>query len=107
MEQINASEARQRVERWAEEGQELLARILPTILDECDRLQARAEAAEQNAGRLRSELGEVERELSDLRTVNDHLRREQAEIRTVFVKLADQASQLLQPLNEMLTKMES
>jgi uncharacterized coiled-coil DUF342 family protein len=52
------AEVRQRMTRWAEEGQSVL-RSLPGILAENDRLRARAEAAEQECERLRQEISEV------------------------------------------------
>ena len=53
-----AMEARRRLVRWAEDGQQILATIL-SVFTEHDRVKARAETAEQEGERLRRELTQV------------------------------------------------
>jgi hypothetical protein len=106
MDDLNAAEARQRLERWAEEGQHLLGRVLPALLEQHDRLRARAEDAEQVTERLRRELTELERELHTLRVENQLYRKDQAEIRDVFARLVEHTSQMLTPMNEILRKLQ-
>jgi hypothetical protein len=106
MDELNASEARHRVERWAEEGQHLLGRVLPALLEQHDRLRARADDAEQANERLRQELTELQRELHTLRVENQLFRKDQTEIRDVFAKLVDHTSQMLKPMNEILQKLQ-
>jgi hypothetical protein len=107
MEELNTAEARQRVERWAEEGQYLLSRVVPTLLEQQERLLARAEASEQSAEKLRHGLHEIERELQALRAENETYRKEQAELREVFGALVQQANHMLKPLNDVLQKLQA
>jgi hypothetical protein len=72
-------DARQRLARWAEEGQHVV-RAIPAILAEHDRWKARAEAAEQECERLRQEIDQVgetvRRVMSDsLQPLNETLQR--------------------------------
>jgi hypothetical protein len=106
MDELNATEARQRVERWADEGQHLLGRVLPGLLEQHDRLRARAEDAEQANEKLRQELADLQRELHTLRVENQLYRKEQTEIRDVFSKLVEHTSQMLKPMNEILHKLQ-
>lgn len=106
MDELNAAEARQRVERWAEEGQHLLGRVLPSLLEQHDRLRARVEEAEQANERLRQELTELQREVHTLRVENQIFKKEQTEIREVFAKLVEHTSSMLKPMNEILQKLQ-
>ncbi len=56
--EVAGADTRQRVIRWAEEGQYLL-RQLPGVFSEHERVRARTEAAEQESERLRQEIGEI------------------------------------------------
>jgi uncharacterized coiled-coil DUF342 family protein len=78
--EVPVADVRQRVARWAEEGQ-LVLRALPALLAEHDRWKSRAETAEQETERLRQEIVQV----------SDTLRRVLAET--------------LQPLNETLQRL--
>jgi hypothetical protein len=61
-------EDRQRVDRWLEESQYLLARIIPGYLDDRERLKGRLAAAEAEADRLRQDLEEARRDIAALRS---------------------------------------
>lgn len=100
-----STETRQRVERWMEEGQHLLGRIIPSLLEQLDRMKSRAEAAEQLSERLRRDLTELQTQTALMRTENEVFRREQAEIREVFARTRDHLSQLLQPIAEWCQKL--
>jgi predicted nuclease with TOPRIM domain len=106
MDELNTTEARQRVERWADEGQHLLGRVLPGLLEQHDRLRSRAEEAEQVNERLRQELTELQRELHTLRVENQMFKKDQTEVRDVFAKLVEHTSQMLKPMNEILQKLQ-
>jgi hypothetical protein len=61
-------EDRQRVDRWIEESQYLIGRMIPGILDDRERLRGKLEAAEQECVRLRQEIGELRKEVADLQS---------------------------------------
>ena len=61
-------EDRQRVDRWIEESQYLIGRLIPSILDDRERLRGKLEAAEQECVRLRQEIGELRKEVADLQS---------------------------------------
>lgn len=106
VDEINATELRRRITDWIGEGQHVLGRLIPGLLDQYDRLKARAEEAERQSERLRQELGELQQRLAGLQEENDALRREQEEIVALFRRVMDHTmEQVLQPMYEMLQKL--
>ncbi|MBM3221251.1 MAG: hypothetical protein FJZ38_21680 [Candidatus Rokubacteria bacterium] len=57
-------EDRQRVDRWLEESQYLIGRMIPAYLDDRDRLRARLETVEEDNARLRAELADARRAIA-------------------------------------------
>lgn len=102
MEEPELGSLQARVSRWAEEGQYLLGRVIPEMLDQHDHLRGRAEAAELDAERLRQENSALRDELIVLRSENAQLRNRQVEVATAFSRLIDQIVQAMAPFNEML-----
>lgn len=100
-------EARQRVHQWIEESQYLLGRVIPGMLSEQDRQRARADAAEQECDRLRHELGHAQAELTALRTENQTLQGDHAEVTKLLGSLTEHVTQMLQPMNELLVKLQA
>lgn len=100
-------EARQRVHQWIEESQYLLGRVIPGMLSEQDRQRARANAAEQECERLRHDLGQAQAELAALRTENQALHGDHAEITQLLGSLTDHVTAMLQPMNELLVKLQA
>lgn len=100
MEELESPETRERVGRWMEEGQYLLGRVIPTLIEQRDRLKGRAEAAEQASDRLRQEIGHLQHEVSALRTENHSLRKEQGEIGQIFAAVMEQLQQMMKALSE-------
>jgi len=107
MNDVDSAETRQRVQRWMEEGQYLLGRIIPGLLEKYDHLRTRANAAEQTSERLRQETSQLQDQINTLHHENQMLRKEQAEIREVFGKVRDQMSQMLQPITDMVQRLHS
>ena len=56
MEGMEGLDDRQRVDRWLEESQYLIGRMIPAYLDDRDRVRGRLETAEHDNDRLRVEL---------------------------------------------------
>lgn len=107
MNEVESGETRQRVERWMEEGQYLLGRIIPGILEKHDAMRARADAAEQTSERLRLETTQLQEQLNALIHENQTLRKEQAEIREVFGKVREQMTQMLQPISDIVQRLQT
>ena len=57
-------EDRQRVDRWIEESQYLVGRIIPALLDDRERLKAKVETSEQEGERLRQEIAALRKEIN-------------------------------------------
>jgi chromosome segregation ATPase len=107
MTEHESMENRERVARWMEEGQLLLGRVIPGLLEQLDRMKSRADAAEQLCERARQDLAELQNQISLLRTENHAFRQEQTQIREVFGRTRDQLNQLLQPINEVCHKLQA
>jgi chromosome segregation ATPase len=108
-----ASEARQQIERWIEESQRLLGRMLPSMLEDNQRLRDKVVTAEQDCDRmqeeiasLRRELGTLQSELEVLRGQHDYLRGEQAAVGESLTRALHHLGQMMQPINEMMTKLQ-
>jgi len=93
-------EERQRLERWLEDGQFMLGRIVPSLIEERDRLRARAEAAEEHCERLRQELNELHKTVTDLHSERQYIRQEQAAIAESIGTLLSQLTDLQRPLHD-------
>ena len=98
-----ALEDRQRVDRWLEEGQYLLGRIIPAFLDDRERLRGRLEAAEQDCERLRHEVSELRKEVGTLQT---RYRNEQSAMAEAFGGVMDLLGQLHKPLADINRRLQ-
>ena len=103
---------RQQVERWIEESQYLLGRVIPSVFDDNQRLRERAAAADAECDRMREEIAtlrrevhELQLELSGLRGQNDDLRGEQAAVAESLSRAVHHMNELMQPINEMVTRL--
>ncbi|MGH7323806.1 MAG: hypothetical protein ACREJ9_04070 [Candidatus Rokuibacteriota bacterium] len=106
------SEARQQIERWIEESQLLLGRIIPSVLDENQRLREKALDAERDYDRmreeiamLRREIGGLQSELEALRGQHEYLRNEQSVVAEALSRALHHMTQMTQPINEMVAKL--
>lgn len=106
------SEARQQIERWIEESQLLLGRIIPSVLDENQRLRDKALEAERDCDRMREEIatlrresGGLQSELEALRAQHEYLRNEQATVAEALSRALHHLNQMTQPINEMVAKL--
>ncbi len=107
-----ASEGRQQIERWIEESQLLLGRIIPSVLDENHRLKEKAVDAERDCDRmreeiavLRREIGGLQSELEALRGQHEDLRNEQTAVADALSRAHHHMTQMAQPLNELVAKL--
>ncbi len=114
IEHAEVAEARQQIERWLEESQYVLGRMIPGVLEENRRLRDRAQAAEQDCERTRGEMaslhrenGELQAELNALRVQQEHLRDQHAALADVVGRAAHHLSQLVSPINELVARVQS
>ena len=103
---------RQQVERWIEESQYLLGRVIPSVFDDNQRLRERPAASDAECDRMREEIAtvrrelhEVQLELSGLRGQNDDLRSQQAAVAESLSRAVHHMTELMQPMNEMVTRL--
>ncbi len=99
-------EDRQRIDRWIEESQYLIGRIIPTLLDDRERLKGKLEAAEQEGARLRQEIAELRKEVSDLQSETQHFRNEQAAMAEVLAQVLEHFGQVHKPLADIYRRLQ-
>ncbi len=107
------TETRHQVERWIEESQYLLGRVIPGVLDDNQRLRDRLAGAEQDSERLREEVAalrreihELQSELAGLRGQHEHLRAEHASLAEALGRAIQHMTQMIQPINEMAARLQ-
>jgi hypothetical protein len=94
-------EDRQRVDRWLEESQYLIGRMIPAYLDDRDRVRGRLEASEHDNERLRGELTDARREIAELRAELEFLRAERNSVSDSFSTIVEHLTALQKPINEV------
>jgi hypothetical protein len=107
MEGIEGLEDRQRVNRWLEESQFLVGRMIPAYLDDRERVRARLESVEQDNERLKIELADARRELADLRADLDIHRTERAKIADSFHAMVEHLAALQRPINDISNRLQA
>lgn len=107
MEGIEGLEDRQRVDRWLEESQYLMGRLVPAYLDDRDRVRSRLEVVEQDNERLRTELAEARREATELRGELEFHRSERASVADSFGAIVEHLAALQRPLGDISRRMQN
>jgi hypothetical protein len=107
MEGIEALEDRQRVDRWLEESQYLIGRVVPNYLDDRDRVRAWLDVVEQDNERLRTELGEARREIAELRGDVEFHRTERASVADSFGAIVEHLAALQKPINAVSRRLHN
>jgi hypothetical protein len=100
-------EDRQRVDRWLEESQYLLGRLIPGYLDDRDRLRVRLVSAEAESDRLRQEVEALRRDLAGLQSELQYQRGEQSAAAEAFASVLNQLTELQKPLGEVHRRLAS
>jgi chromosome segregation ATPase len=100
-------EDRQRVDRWLEESQYLIGRIIPSYLDDRERVKARLENVEQDNERLKIELADARREISELRGDLEFHRGERMRIAENFHTIVDHLTALQGPVNDVASRLQT
>ena len=103
---MEAMEERQRVDRWIEESQYLIGRMIPGLLDDRERIRARLETAEQRCGKLREEVLELRKEVSELRAEALFFRSEHAAIAETLSGIVVHLGHVQKPLNDVYRRLQ-
>ncbi|HEY7649509.1 MAG TPA: hypothetical protein VID04_10935 [Methylomirabilota bacterium] len=113
MTESGASEARQQIERWIGESQSLLGQMIPSVLEDNQRLRDRVGSAEQDCDRMREEIASLRRELGTLQSELETLRGQHEDLRAERVAVGESLSralhhmnQMAQPINEMVSRLQ-
>lgn len=101
MERMEGLEDRQRVDRWLEESQYLIGRMIPAYLDDRERVRGRLETSEHDNERLRGELTEARREIAELRAELEFLRSERLSVAESFNTIVEHLTALQKPVNDI------
>ena len=99
-------EDRQRVDRWLEESQYLIGRMIPAYLDDRERLRGRVQAVDQDIERLKAELADARREIAELRGDLEFHRGERARIAESFHAIVDQLTAIQGPVSEISSRLQ-
>jgi hypothetical protein len=97
---------RQRVDRWLEESQYLVGRLIPAYLEDRDRIRHRLESADQECDRLRQEVGELRRELGILQAEVQYYRGEHQAAAEVFASMISHLSEMQKPMQETYRRLQ-
>ena len=100
-------EDRQRVDRWLEESQYLLGRLIPGYIEDRERLKMRLDASEADCDRLRHEIESLRREVGSLIAELQHHRNEQAATAEAFAAVLGQLTDLQKPLTEVHRRLQN
>ena len=95
-------EDRERINRWLDEGQYLLGRLLPAFLDDRERLKRYVEIAEWDRERLRAEVDELRAEIAGL---GARYRSEQTAMATALADVTDLVGRMQKPLGEIARRL--
>ena len=107
MEGIEGLEDRQRVNRWLEESQYLVGRLVPAYLDDRDRMRGRLDVVEQDNERLRAELAEARREAAELRGDLEFHRTERTSVADSFNAIVEHLAALQRPINDVSRRLHN
>src|SRR4029453_18452352 len=107
MSQIETVDDAQRTIRWLAESQYQLSHVIPSLVDERDRLRRALEAREQECERLGGELGELRRSHSAIQGELDALRGERSAMAEAFGGVVDLLGQLHRPLSDIAHRLQT
>jgi hypothetical protein len=107
MEGIEGFGDRQRVDRWLEEGQYLVGRLIPAYLDDRERVRGRLETVEADNERLRLELADSRREIAELRADLDAHRTERTRVAESFQSIVEHLTALQAPVTDVSSRLHA
>lgn len=107
MEETQIMDDRQRVDRWLEESQYLMGRLIPGFLDDRERLRVKLEQTEEECNRMRMEILELRKEVQGLQGDVHFYRTEQAAAVDTMAGVMETLSQLQRPLGDLYRRMQT
>jgi len=107
MSQIETVDEAQRTTRWLAESQYQISHVIPSLIEERDRLRRALEAREQEFERIGGELGELRRTHSALQGELDALRGERTAVAEAFGGVVDMLGQLHRPLADIARRLQT
>src|SRR4030095_5866793 len=107
MSQIETVDDTQRTTRWLAESQYQLSHVIPSLVDERDRLRRALEAREQECERLGGELGELRRSHGAIQGELDALRGERSAMAEAFGGVVGLLGQLQRPLSDIAHRLQA
>jgi len=107
MSQIETVDDAQRTTRWLAESQYQLSHVIPSLVEERDRLRRALESREQECERLGSELGELRRLHSVIQGELDALRGERTAVAEAFGGVVDMLGQMHRPLADIARRLQT
>ena len=107
MSQIETVDDTQRTTRWLAESQYQLSHVIPSLVEERDRLRRALAGREQECERLGSELGELRRIHGALQGELDALRGERTAVAEAFGGVVDMLGQMHRPLADIARRLQT
>ena len=107
MSETETFEEQQRVGRWLAEGQHMLGRVVPALIEDRDRVRQALEARERECEQLRREADELRRTLGSLQSEAERLRGERVAMAEAFGGVADLLGQIQRPLEEITRRLHA
>src|SRR3989442_108138 len=107
MSQIETVDDSQRTTRWLAESQYQLSHVIPSLVEERDRLRRALESRDQECERLGRELGELRRTHGPLQGELDALRGERTAVAEAFGGVVDMLGQLHRPLADIARRLQT
>jgi hypothetical protein len=107
MEETHIVDDRQRVDRWLEESQYLMGRLIPGFLDDRERLKAKLEQTEQECSRMRMELLELRKEIQGLQGDVQFYKSEQGAAVDTMAGVMETLSQLQRPVADLYRRLQT
>lgn len=107
MSQIETVDDAQRTTRWLAESQYQLSHVIPSLVEERDRLRRAVESREQECERLGAELGELRRIYGALQGEVDALRGERTAVAEAFGGVVDMLGQMHRPLADIARRLQT
>jgi hypothetical protein len=107
MEETHIVDDRQRVDRWLEESQYLMGRLIPGFLDDRERLKTKLEQTEQEADRMRMEILELRKELQGLQGDVTFYKGELSAAVDTMAGVMETLSQLQRPVGDLYRRLQT
>ena len=105
MEELELSDARQRISDWLDEGQRTLRGVFEGLLHERDTLRGQVVEAEQRCARIERDARDAWDELAALREKYRQLQGEYTEITHSVTRVLSQMTGVFEPLRDLADRL--